>query len=189
MDGAPAGRLEGPVPTAGIVIETVPPAVTFPLRQAVLRPHQHPEELATPLDDRPGAASFAARAPGGEVVGTATVGPDDPPPARDPAPGDFALARWRLRGMATAPAWRRRGIGSAVLDAVTAHVAAHGGGLLWCNARLTAVPFYERAGFVGHGEVFEEPAIGPHVVMWRLVAPAPRDLSPTSRAGSPGRAG
>jgi GNAT superfamily N-acetyltransferase len=46
--------------------------------------------------------------------------------------------------MATSEGLRGQGIGTKVLDAVIAHVASHGGGLLWCNARLPAKTFYER---------------------------------------------
>ena len=67
--------------------------------------------------------------------------------------------------MATAEDRRRRGMGGAVLAAVIAHVRGHGGGLLWCNARLPAVPFYRRAGFEARGDSWEDPQIGPHIVM------------------------
>ncbi len=52
-----------------------------------------------------------------------------------------------------------------------AHVAEHGGGMLWCNARLPALPLYRRAGFAEAGEPWDDPELGPHVVMWRAVAP------------------
>ena len=74
---------------------------------------------------------------------------------------------WRIRGMATWPENRGRGAGALVLDALLDHVRRSGGGLVWCNARTTAQAFYARAGFVVHGEEWEEPVIGPHVVMWR----------------------
>jgi GNAT superfamily N-acetyltransferase len=72
--------------------------------------------------------------------------------------------------MATAERWRSRGIGARVLAAAVDHVLAGGGRLLWCNARLPAVPFYERAGFVRVGEEWDEPFIGPHVAMQRVLA-------------------
>jgi ribosomal protein S18 acetylase RimI-like enzyme len=74
--------------------------------------------------------------------------------------------------MATEEAWRSRGIGSAVLAAVLDHVAERGGRVLWCNARLGAVAFYERAGFRRVGEEWDEPYIGPHVGM-QLALPRP----------------
>jgi predicted GNAT family N-acyltransferase len=48
-------------------------------------------------------------------------------------------------------------------------VRERGGGLLWCNARVPAVAFYERAGFNTRGEVWNDPQIGPHIAMELLV--------------------
>jgi predicted GNAT family N-acyltransferase len=80
---------------------------------------------------------------------------------------------WRLRGMASAPDARGTGIGRALLDACVAHVAAAGGGELWCNARTPALPFYAKAGFEVISEPFDIPGIGPHVVMRRWVGASP----------------
>ncbi|HVL92691.1 MAG TPA: GNAT family N-acetyltransferase [Acidimicrobiales bacterium] len=146
-----------------IKVERVPAEVTFPLRQRVLRPHQRVEDMALPGDDDPHSGHFAAIDGDGRVVGTATVRRERPPWE------DGTVDAWRLRGMATEEGWRGRGVGGAALAAVLTHVAAHGGGLLWCNARLPAVPFYERAGFSVQGAPFDEPGIGPHVVMARRV--------------------
>jgi GNAT superfamily N-acetyltransferase len=96
------------------------------------------------------------------AVGTVLRGP----PPWEPERGDG----WRVRGMATRADVRRRGCGGLVLDALLHHVAAHGGGLVWCNARVPAQGLYARAGFVTRGEVFDIPGIGPHIQMWRTVA-------------------
>ena len=145
------------------MVRRVAVEVTLPLRQRVLRPHETLEQLRLPGDDAAETGHFAALDGGGEVRGTASVRREAPPWA--PA----AAGAWRLRGMATAEGYRGRGIGGAVLAAVIGHVADHGGGLLWCNARLPAVEFYRRAGFETRGEAWEEPEIGPHVAMARLV--------------------
>jgi len=47
------------------------------------------------------------------------------------------------------------------------HIRAHGGRLLWCNARVVALGFYERLGFVTEGPEFDIHPIGPHYVMTR----------------------
>jgi hypothetical protein len=52
---------------------------------------------------------------------------------------------------------------------VVDHVAERGGGLLWCNARVPARRFYERARFSVVGDEWEEPNTGPHLTMWRAV--------------------
>jgi predicted GNAT family N-acyltransferase len=38
---------------------------------------------------------------------------------------------------------------------------------MWCNARIPAVPFYERLGWKTFGAAFEVAGIGPHVKMFR----------------------
>ncbi len=137
----------------------VPASDTHALRGGVLRPGQAPEELAYPGDDHPDALHAAVRDPAdGTIVGVATVAPEGHP--ADPRPGD-----WRLRGMATAPEARGRGLGAALLAACLDHARAHGGARVWCNARVTAEGFYLRAGFVPEGGRFELPGIGEHVVM------------------------
>src|ERR1700730_5281404 len=134
-------------------------------RQRVLRPHETLAQLSLPGDDDPETGHFAAL-DDGEGIGTASV-------RREVAP--WAPDVWpvcRLRGMATAEDRRSRGIGAAVLAAVVEHVRAHGGGLLWCNARTPAVLFYERAGFATRGDSWVDPVIGPHIAMELTVGPA-----------------
>jgi GNAT superfamily N-acetyltransferase len=136
------------------------------LRHTVLRPHQTLDEVRSETGGHAAAAHFCADDGAGRVVCIASVWPEAAPWQ----PG--APDNWRLRGMATAPEWRGRGAGSAVLAAVLAHVSAAGGGLLWCTARLGAVGFYQRAGMVTMGDQWEEPFIGPHIAMY-MVVPAP----------------
>ncbi|ONH26599.1 GNAT family N-acetyltransferase [Pseudofrankia asymbiotica] len=145
---------------AQVRLERTAAEATLPLRQRVLRPHQTVHDVAFPGDDEADSAHVVAVLADGTVVGAVSV-------LREPAP--WGAAGWRLRGMATDEAMRGRGIGARLLAAVLDHVRDHGGGLLWCNARVRAVPFYERGGLRTRGEVREEPGIGPHVVMWRDV--------------------
>ena len=156
QDTSAHGRRAGPA----ITVERVDAEVTYPLRQRVLRPGRPPAAARFAIDDDPSTASFAARTPDGEVVATVVVYPEPCPwlPDRPSA--------WRLRGMATAPDHRGQGIGTRVLLAALAHVAAAGGDLVWCNARVPARRLYERAGFRTHGAAWDDPEIGPHIAMW-----------------------
>jgi GNAT superfamily N-acetyltransferase len=158
-DNRTTGRAGDPA----IVVERVDPAVTYPLRGRVLRPGAPPERVHLAADDHPRTAAFAARDVDGTVVGTAIVYPEACPWSPD------RPAAWRLRGMATAEGHRGEGIGARVIDAVLDHVADAGGELVWCNARVPARRFYERAGFAVHGDEWVDPEIGPHVAMWRDV--------------------
>lgn len=143
-------------------VERVEAALTLPLRQRVLRPHQSLDQVALPGDDDPDSGHFLALDEG-EVIGTGSVRRESPPWAPD------TPSSWRLRGMATAEEWRNRGVGAAVLAAVVEHVRGQGGGRLWCTARMPAVPFYCRAGFATRGESWIDPVLGPHVAMEQKV--------------------
>jgi GNAT superfamily N-acetyltransferase len=144
-----------------ISVERVAAELTYELRQRILRPHEALYQLRLPGDDDPLAGTFAARTADGTVVGTAIVLPQECPWRPDDE------GAWRLRGMATAPELRGHGVGSRVLRAAIDHVSVHGGRLLWCNARIPAVRFYEREGFRTHGDEWADPLIGPHIAMWR----------------------
>ncbi len=39
--------------------------------------------------------------------------------------------------------------------------------LVWCNARVVAVPFYAKQGWEIVSEVFDIPTVGPHRAMLR----------------------
>jgi GNAT superfamily N-acetyltransferase len=140
-------------------VEVVPvaAAVGQALRKAVLRPHEPPEGPMYPLEEGPATAHFAALADG-RVLAVGSVMADGHP--HEPASGD-----WRVRGMATLPEWRGHSLGARVLDALEDHAREEGGRRLWCNARVGARSFYERAGWLTEGGEYEIPGIGMHLLM------------------------
>jgi len=95
---------------------------------------------------------------GGEPVAVASV-------MREATERIAAPGQWRVRGMATAPALRGRGMGTLLLAALEQHARARHGAVLWCLARPAARPLYERAGLAAVGAQFELAQIGPHVLM------------------------
>lgn len=159
-----------------IDLRPIPPEATWPLRQAVLRPHQALEACRFPGDDAPGAFHLGAHDPAGRLLAVASFGPEPAPAelraalAGPDADADTPpAADWRLRGMATLPDWRRRGLGQALLGEGLARLQGRGADLLWCNARLGALAFYRRAGLIAVGPSFDLPGIGPHRLMGRRV--------------------
>lgn len=70
----------------------------------------------------------------------------------------------QLRGMAVASHWQRRGIGNRMVEAAK-KIAISKGKTLWCNARILAIGFYEKQGWIQSGHFFEIPNVGPHIVM------------------------
>jgi GNAT superfamily N-acetyltransferase len=145
-----------------IHVIAVDAAVVRPLRQAVLRPHQTLADQVYPGDAVPGARHFAASEADSPVLGVASIAPE-PYPRADGAPG---ADDWRIRGMATEPGARGRGVGALLLGACLEHARTEGATRVWCNARSGVRGFYEREGFVVDGEEFELPGIGPHLLMW-----------------------
>jgi predicted GNAT family N-acyltransferase len=145
------------VSTGTVTVDEVPPELTYALRAAVLRPDGG--EITWAGDEDPATFHLAARTAAGDVVGVVRFSPA-PCPWRPEA-----RAPWQLRGMATDPAVRGTGAGRALVVDGLARVAARGGDLVWCDARVPAVGFYERMGFTVVSDPFEKPSLGPHLGM------------------------
>jgi predicted GNAT family N-acyltransferase len=72
----------------------------------------------------------------------------------------------RIGRMAVRKAWRGQGAGAAVLAALTQAAQARGDAELVLHAQVTALGFYQRAGFAPRGPHFMDAGIE-HVEMWR----------------------
>jgi GNAT superfamily N-acetyltransferase len=129
------------------------------LRHAELRPGRPLATARFDGDDEPATRHFGAFLPAtGAVVGCVSC-------MRRPRAGTDA---WQIRGMATRGDLTGRGIGRALLAfALDALRTEAGPRLLWCNARVTALRFWERAGWSVASDVFDIPGVGPHRVMER----------------------
>lgn len=133
----------------------------LPLRHAELRAGLPVESARFDGDDDPATRHYGAFLPAsGENVGCVSC-------MRVPREGADA---WQVRGMATRGDLVRRGIGHVLLSfAVAALRAEDGPRLLWCNARTTALGFWEHEGWTVASDVFDIPGVGPHRVMRRLL--------------------
>ncbi len=74
----------------------------------------------------------------------------------------------KIGRMAVASSFRHGGVGRAVLEALLDAARARGDREAVLHAQLSAAPFYERAGFVRRGPVFDEAGIA-HVEMLRVL--------------------
>jgi predicted GNAT family N-acyltransferase len=74
--------------------------------------------------------------------------------------------QYRLRGMATLDAYQGKGIGGSVLKESIKFLKEKNVEVLWCNARTSALNFYQKLGFKAVGTEFDVYLIGPHYVMY-----------------------
>ena len=82
----------------------------------------------------------------------------------------YSRKAYRLRGMATHPHFRRKGFGKNLMQSAFIHLRQQNADLLWCKARLLAVPFYSSLGFQIIGQEYDIEGIGPHYNMYKLLA-------------------
>lgn len=66
--------------------------------------------------------------------------------------------------IAVLPSWRKRKVGTAIVEALLDYAKAHDYPQVDVDAQTYAVPFYESFEFVPHGEVFMDAGL-PHVKM------------------------
>ena len=138
-----------------VIVEESDADTTYPLWRDVLRDGRPVERLIDP----PGTFHLAARIAQGPVVGVVRFSPAGCTWRTE------ARAPWQLRGMATDPAMRGTGAGRALIAEGLARVAARGGDLVWCDARMAAVGFYERLGFAVVTGPYDKPEGGSHLGM------------------------
>lgn len=149
-----------PDPTT-VRIQQVSHEAVIPLRHKVLRPGMDRSAAIFPGDDAPSAIHVAALGPANQVLCCATMH-DEPyvDAGATPSPS------WRLRGMATEPAWQGTGLGQRVLQlAEQLTQNSRPTSLLWCNARLPALAFYKANGWQTRGQEYLIPTAGPHFTM------------------------
>jgi L-Ala-D/L-Glu epimerase len=147
-----------------VLIQPVFASQARPLRSVVLRPGYPPEKSIYPQDSLPQVLHAGALL-AGEVVGVATVFPEQPS-------WETEAAAWRLRGMAVLAPVRSLGIGKQLVGYCLDYIQSQGGQMLWCNARVSALAFYQGLGFQTIGEEYLSPESGPHVQMFRVIAQA-----------------
>jgi hypothetical protein len=123
-------------------------------RKVFIEEQAVPESMEWDEDDA-GALHFLGLLPDGTAIATARLLPDG-----------------RLGRMAVLPPWRRQGLGRQLLDAVMDYACRAGYQPISLHAQTAVRGFYEQAGFVAEGEVFEEAGI-PHQRMRHTIGGQP----------------
>jgi predicted GNAT family N-acyltransferase len=119
---------------------------TVVLRDAALRPDLPPGGSHYPGDEAPETLHLGAFSDN-TLVAVATL-------CREPMPGMQSTTSWRLRGMATLPEYRSRGLGRQLAQRCFACAAEQGGTCVWCTSRVATVTFYRTLGFTECSDTF-----------------------------------
>lgn len=130
---------------------------TYEIRQQILRPTGSLEDCHFPGDNDELTFHLGAYVDD-KLVSVASFYMDNHP-AID------AEYQFRLRGMATYEQFRGQGMSSALLRTAFPMIKNNHVKTIWCNARVSAVGFYQKVGFECMGEEFDIPDIGPHILM------------------------
>lgn len=132
---------------------------TLPLRSAVLRNGDLPANCYFEADLLPSSFHMGYFHDSGELICILTCQLE--------AMEGYSGLGYRLRGMATHPQWKGKGIGSELLRTAIGHLSNElQADYVWCNARKAAYSFYLTLGFEMLSEEFEIAGIGPHKVMY-----------------------
>ncbi len=120
-------------------IEQIRPELTWKLRQQVLYLAQKLHEME--LDEDLGGIHFGAF-------------------TDDALVGIISLFKngtsFQFRKLAVSPDFQKMGIGNSLLNQVEDYAKAEGGVLIWCNARVSAIGFYLKAGYIYTGKQFSK---------------------------------
>jgi GNAT superfamily N-acetyltransferase len=152
------------------MIKRIAASDTIALRDAVLRPGLPPGGSHYPGNDAADTlhlGAFVDRT----LVAVATLC-REPMTEREPMRGERSTTSWRLRGMATLPEYRGRGLGNQLAQRSIGYAAEQGGTLVWCTSRIATVPFYRALGFSQSGDTFSLPEFSDAIYI-RMQRPLP----------------
>lgn len=135
---------------------------TYDIRHQMLRQGRPKEEVHFPHDDDDQTFHLGAFIEG-KLVSVASFYFENHPDL----PDEY---QYRLRGMATLADHQHIGLSSALLKMAFPIIKQNLCTLLWCNARTSAMGFYQKVGFEKVGEEFDIPTVGPHVLMFKSIS-------------------
>ncbi|MFS0674095.1 GNAT family N-acetyltransferase [Ornithinibacillus sp. 179-J 7C1 HS] len=138
-------------------VREIKPEMAYDLRHTILRPHQPFEACIYDTDHDENAFHVGAYYEE-TLVSIASFYEENHPELS-------SKKQYRLRAMATLPSHRKLGAGRAVVQFAENRISEKETEILWCMGRTSVQEYYERLGFKPHGEVFDYPPIGPHIVM------------------------
>ncbi len=129
---------------------------TLQLRSKILRNDLPIEDCVFPTDEIEGAFHLGCFVDG-TLVAVASLFPNHYK--------DRKAQGYQLRGMATTKEFAGNGYGTKLIDFAISQLRSTKATYLWCNARSSAIEFYQKMGFELSSTEFEIKGVGPHYEM------------------------
>ncbi len=149
-----------------ITIKEIAALETYGVRHPVLRAGRPLEDCGLAEDNL--ETTFHLGAFDGERhVGVATFLASDA--TESPIQLERASSYYQLRGMGVLPDQQGKGVGKRLMEHGIDKLQSQKVDVLWFNARVVALPFYERLGFQTIGDSFEVPKVGTHFKMYKEI--------------------
>ncbi len=143
------------------IIRTITALETYPVRHEVLRKGRALESCHFDGDDLLTTVHFGLYE-NEELAAILTI-----LESRNPAfKSDL---QFQLRGMAVRESHQKKGYGEELLRTTEEYLKNQHGKLIWFNARVSAVGFYEKCGYKKSGPLFEIENVGPHYLMYKEI--------------------
>ena len=138
------------------MVKFIPVELTLGLRSRVLRNGIPLEECVFPTDKIEGVLHLAFYV-GEEIATIASFFPNKYK--------DNQQLGYQLRGMATDQPFLGKGYGKQLVEFAVDYIKKTNAEYIWCNARTSAIKFYQKIGFELVSEEFEITGVGPHYEM------------------------
>ena len=145
----------------GIFIQEIEAIVTHSVRHPVLRKGRPLESCIFEGDALASTIHLGAFA-GEELVGVLSAYEKTHPAFNE-------TNAYQVRGVAVLKTHQQKGIGRQLMVEIERLLGKKKTALLWLNARLSAIPFYQRLNYTVKGNEFDIPLVGPHFCYFKFL--------------------
>jgi GNAT superfamily N-acetyltransferase len=141
------------------IIKKIAPIETYPVRHHVLRKGKPVESCHFEGDDLETTHHFGLYF-NRELVGIISL-------FKTNSIHFLEKNQYQIRGMAVLEKYREKDFGKALIVHSEKQCKIQNTELIWFNARVEAIGFYEKMKYIKTGTVFEIPDVGKHVLMFK----------------------
>lgn len=144
-----------------MIVKPITPKQTYAIRHRVLRQNR-PIEDCMFLDDDLETTIHLGLSANNQLVGVSTF-------LKENNKIFTNINQYRLRGMAVLQKYQGYGFGNSILKYGEQLLKQKNVTLIWCNARETAIKFYQKNNYRTVDNPFEIENIGIHYIMYKII--------------------